>query len=161
MNQNQWKSNQQTPSAARCDNWPPPTSRPMPRHSPSNGYLGKTRHTVLLLSMTLYGMEYFFAPLRSAVRGGVAWETEKALVLCKHSSAVINTPVCYQHCFGHKSKTQHPTDCYEKKIMPPKPDPVQKVKHPIFIQTTNPLSGKKSEMNYEYLKLIKYQSLNS
>lgn len=32
------------------------------------------------------------------------WETE-TLMLCKHYLAIVKTWVCYQRCFGHKSKT--------------------------------------------------------
>ena len=32
-------------------------------------------------------------------------QIEKALMLCKHCSAKARTLVCYQYCFGQKSKT--------------------------------------------------------
>jgi len=97
-----------------------------------NGYLG--RQTPLLwtpapslfflplymLSTTSYGMEYPCGQSGSAVpavppptflctpsplAGGVGWEAEKALTLCKQRSAIIKTSLYYQHYFQHKSKT--------------------------------------------------------
>lgn len=41
----------------------------------------------------------------SLIHWGVEWETEKTLMLCKCYLAIVKTWVCYQHCFGHKSKT--------------------------------------------------------
>ena len=41
-------------------------------------------------------------PTHSWVGGG--WEAEKALAPCKHCSAITKTPLCYQHCFQHKSR---------------------------------------------------------
>jgi len=38
---------------------------------------------------------------------GAEWETEKALMLCKHCWATAKTLVYYQHCFSHTTKTQH------------------------------------------------------
>lgn len=36
------------------------------------------------------------------------WDTEKALMLCRHCSARAKTFVCYQHCFGHKEHSTMP-----------------------------------------------------
>ena len=47
--------------------------------------------------------------------GRAEWETEMALMLCKHCSAKARTLMCYQYCFGHKSKTQHHMSCCEEK----------------------------------------------
>ena len=41
------------------------------------------------------------------------WQIEQALALCKHSPATTETSLCYQHCFGHKSKTQLHMSYYE------------------------------------------------
>ena len=81
--------------------------------------------------MMSYGMEYPFGQLGSAVpaasppsflctpsllAGGVVRETEKALTLCKHCSAITKTSLCYQHCFRHKCKTYSPLLVTMKKI---------------------------------------------
>ena len=73
----------------------------------------------LLLSVTSYDMEYPFGQLGSAVPAvpppsflctpslltdGVVCEAEKTLTLYEHCSAVPKTSLCYQRCFGHKSK---------------------------------------------------------
>lgn len=42
------------------------------------------------------------------------WEKEKALMLCQSCSAADRTPVCYQQCFSHKSKTLHPSSASEE-----------------------------------------------
>ena len=75
---------------------------------------------LLFLSMTSYGVKYPFGQLGSAVpavsppsfpctpsllTGGVEWEAERALTLCKHCSAITKPSLCYQQCFQHKSKT--------------------------------------------------------
>jgi len=39
---------------------------------------------------------------------------EKALVLCKHYSAIATALLCHQHCFSHKPKTQHHMGCCEE-----------------------------------------------
>ena len=72
------------------------------------------------LSMTSCGTEYPCGHLGSAVpavppphsfctpsllTGGVGWEAEQALTLCKHCSAATKSSLYYQHCFQHKSKT--------------------------------------------------------
>lgn len=44
-----------------------------------------------------------------------AWETKKALMLCKHCSAIMKTLVYYQHYFHYISKPQHHTCYYEEK----------------------------------------------
>jgi len=81
----------------------------MPSLSLSSGYLPKTLSPqFLLLSMTLYGMEYPFGRFGSAIQIVsppnflptpsllAGKEKEKALTLCKHSSATAKTPGCYQ-----------------------------------------------------------------
>lgn len=50
----------------------------------------------------------------SPLGGGVGWEAEKDLSLCKCFSAVMKTPLCYQYSLGHKPKTQSPTRYYEE-----------------------------------------------
>ena len=77
---------------------------PLPSSSPS----------ILLLSIMSHGMEYPFGHLASAVpvvsppsflctpsllAGGVGWEGEKALTLCKHCAEVTVASLYYQHCF--------------------------------------------------------------
>ena len=47
----------------------------------------------------------------SLLTGGAMWEAEKALILCKHCSAITKTPLNYQHCFQYKFKTS-PHACY-------------------------------------------------
>jgi len=44
----------------------------------------------------------------------------EALVLCKYSSAIAKTLVCYQHSFGCQCKTQH-----DRKLTLSQPNPVQ------------------------------------
>jgi len=73
-----------------------------------------------LLSVTSRGMEYALGQFGSAVlvasphnflhipnllAEGAEWEKEKALMLCKHCSAIAKPLVCYQCCFSYKSKT--------------------------------------------------------
>lgn len=50
----------------------------------------------------------------SPLTGGLVWEAEKALTLCKYSSAIAKTSLYCQHCFCHKSKTQPHKRYYEK-----------------------------------------------
>jgi len=38
-------------------------------------------------------------------RCGAECETERALALCKHCSALAKTSLCSQDCLGHKCKT--------------------------------------------------------
>lgn len=76
---------------------------------------------LLLLGVTLYGMEYHFVLLGVVVSCPACvpsqflvhsqpthWQeslqAEKASTLCKHYSAIAKTPLCYQHCFQHRSK---------------------------------------------------------
>lgn len=107
--QNEWCKGNRSPS---------PTSRPMPRQSPSNGHLRRQQppwllhlHQFLFLSTTLCSVEeYPFCQFGSAVlalspthllptpslltRRSVCvcvcaeWDTEKALTLCKHCSVI-------------------------------------------------------------------------
>lgn len=89
----------------------------------------KTSAPVMLLSVTLYGMEYLLPQFGSAVgavlppsllttpsllTAGGQSEKQEALNLCKHYSAKAKTLVCYQYCFGRKSETQHRTGCCEE-----------------------------------------------
>lgn len=41
----------------------------------------------------------------------------ECLVLCNHSAAVTDTLVCYQHCVGHWSETQHHRGCCEESLL--------------------------------------------
>lgn len=50
---------------------------------------------------------------------GVEWEAETSSAQCKHCSALTRTPVCYQHCFSHQSKTRHHTGCWEENELHP------------------------------------------
>ena len=102
---------------------------PLPPSSPS----------FILLSIVLYGTEYPFGQLGSAVpavpppsslsspsllTGGVGWEAEKALTLCKHGSAVTKTSPCYQYCSQHKSNAQLLWSyLLWRKLTPPQPKP--------------------------------------
>lgn len=86
----------------------------------TNGYPSSPQSSpyYLLVNIMLYDMEYS-GQFRSAVwcigcipsqtlahtYWGAEWEREKSLILCKYSSAEAKTVVCYQHRFGHKSKT--------------------------------------------------------
>ena len=87
--------------------------------------------SLYMLSMTSYGVGYPSGQLGSAVlagssptflctprllTGGVVWEAEKALTLCKNCSAVTKTSLHYQHCFQHKCKAESPTRAFMKKI---------------------------------------------
>lgn len=109
------------------------------------GWLGKTNvMTLHFLSFLLppdlcakhgYGIEislvpsgvscipsqFLVQPLSlSLFSGGAA----KALALCKHSSAVTKTLLCYQPCVYHKSKTQpHACHCEESKCQKQHTDP--------------------------------------
>lgn len=82
--------------------------------------LEKLPASVLLLSMMLHGMKYFFDQFRSAglavtpssrlptpsvLTEGTEKETEKAFKLCKGCSAIPKPTLCYQHSFGQKCKT--------------------------------------------------------
>ena len=53
--------------------------------------------------------------------------SERALVLCKHHSAVATTPVCYQHPASSQHKTQHHEGCYRGKPILAQPDPIHHV----------------------------------
>lgn len=47
-------------------------------------------------------------PTPSLLASGAEWGgKKKALTMCQHCSAVTATSMCYQHCWGHISKTQH------------------------------------------------------
>lgn len=81
----------------------------------------------------LYGMEYpwlvwvmclFGSPLYllctpNLFSGRTGWETNKALVLCRHYSVTATTSVHYQYCFGQKSKPQDHMSCYEESQLYP------------------------------------------
>lgn len=59
-----------------------------------------------------------FCPTPSyLLRMEAKWEKEKALMLCKHCSAIAKTWVCYKYCFNHKSRKDH-TGCNDKKFHP-------------------------------------------
>lgn len=61
------------------------------------------------------------------------------LMLCKHSSAVTKTLVCYQHCSCHWSKTQHHLGyCEESLLHSSQTQYACKSKH-IFKQASKPL----------------------
>lgn len=86
---------------------------------------------LLLLSMTMYSMEYPYTQFRSFVLAvsaskfscipslatGAEWG--KALVLGKSLLETAKTLVGYQHCFSHKSKIQHQAGSYEQKYLYP------------------------------------------
>ena len=61
-------------------------------------------------------------PPRPTVGGKMS---ERALVLCKHYSAVATIPVCYQHPASSQHKTQYHEGCYRGKPVLAQPDPVQ------------------------------------
>ena len=46
-----------------------------------------------------------FLRILSLLFGGVMWETEQALNLCKYCSTTKKTSLCYQRCFQQESKT--------------------------------------------------------
>lgn len=110
------------------------TRRPMPRHSPSNGYFGKNSLSILLLSIMLRGMEYPFGQLGWAVPTvsslhllPILWDNtvRNSEKLYKHSSAISKIRVCWQYILDHQSKTWHHIVWCEKKLTPSQPDPVQ------------------------------------
>ena len=84
---------------------------------------------LLFLSTTLHGVGHPLGKSESAVlflsppnslcpqplAGRAARGAGNFLALCKHCSAATEQSVCYQLCLGHKSKTQHHTNCYEEK----------------------------------------------
>ena len=87
----------------------------------------------VLLSMTWYGMEYPFGQLELAVlavsppsflcttsllTGGVVWEAEKALMLCKHFSAITKISLYYRHCFFSTNPKHRPILVTMKKRNP-------------------------------------------
>lgn len=91
-----------------------PTSRSMPCLSLSIGYFGRTAHPVFTAKhvITWHGVSIWsvwvlaVSPPRllrtpGLVPGDTEWGTERALALCKHSSAIAKTLLCYQCCFGH------------------------------------------------------------
>ena len=53
-------------------------------------------------------------PRLFAGEGKAEWEKEKALMLCKHCSAIAKTLMCYQQGFNHKSRRQHHAGCREE-----------------------------------------------
>lgn len=55
-------------------------------------------------------------PTPSLLSKGPKWETAKALELYKDCLATAKTSVCYQHCFGHQSRTKHSIGCYEANL---------------------------------------------
>lgn len=103
----------------------------IPSYFLSNIYLPcppKTSALCLLLSMTLYSMEYSFGQLVSTLLSslkflctpnllaeGIEFEKEKIMTLCKHCSAVAKALVCYQHCFSHKKQS---TTSHRRKLTP-------------------------------------------
>lgn len=58
-------------------------------------------------------------PTPKLFTGETEGETEKALMLCKPCSTIAKTLGCYQHFFGHQSKTQHNMGCYEENVLNP------------------------------------------
>lgn len=61
----------------------------------------------------------------SLLTEGPKHEKEKALALCKHSSAIAKTLVCCEHCFIHESKAHHCMGYYEESYSHPHIHPVQ------------------------------------
>lgn len=74
----------------------------------------------------LYDMEYPFSQFGPAVLAvsppptsysplvaGTEGETDKTLELCKHSSVIDKTLVCYQNCLFRNPKQNH-SSCYEE-----------------------------------------------
>lgn len=55
---------------------------------------------------------FWYTP--GSLMGRAGWGAEKPLMLGKHCSAVTKTLMCSQHCFDHKSRTQHRPSCYEE-----------------------------------------------
>lgn len=78
---------------------------------PSWGYLIQLQYNIIAMgySFGYFGScilavsppNLFFTP--NLLDGGAMWETKTSLILCKHSSATTETPVCHQHGLGHKS----------------------------------------------------------
>ena len=99
----------------------------MPGQSLSKGYFGE--HTLLpsfiadhdiiwrAISIWSVGVSYpGFVPSQPLATASLLaveaeQETEKALMLCKHCSAIATMSACYQSCFGHQGKAQHHRDC--------------------------------------------------
>lgn len=78
---------------------------------PSWGYLIQLQYNIIAMgySFGYFGScilavsppNLFFTP--NLLDGGAMWETKTSFILCKHSSATTETPVCHQHGLGHKS----------------------------------------------------------
>lgn len=109
---------------------PPPTSRPVLSQSLSNSHLGSQPPllppSVFIGDMRLHCTEYpllptwvtspgwsppSLSPALTPLVGGAEWETGEAPMLRKHCSAIAKALGSYQHCFSHRSKTQHHTSC--------------------------------------------------
>lgn len=110
---------------------PPPISTSKPSQSVGSGYFGKptsrigAEHDVLWHGISCCSAlvrcpscappNVFLTPVYLLEGQG---EKQNALILCKHCSAIAETLVCYQHWFGHKSKTWHYRGCCEEKLSP-------------------------------------------
>jgi len=80
--------------------------------------------SLCLLSRTSCGVQYPFDQFGATVLAmsvpsllagrHVEREEEKALMSCKHCSAVAKALDCYQHCLPHKFKMQHCMGCSEE-----------------------------------------------
>lgn len=101
---------------------PPPTGRPMSSKSPSNGHLGRqpcllslfftAEHDAKLFEISLLWTPVSFPSCNPSQPPAYTLQRQsgketKPSCLCKHCSAIAKTLVCCQHCFSHKSKTQH------------------------------------------------------
>lgn len=117
---------------------PPSTSKPMPSQSPSSRHPGRQPPSDLLPLLPVFMAEHniddvdyppdqFWSAVPAlcppnllptpCLLTRVRWGGEggkKTLTLCKHCSATTKTPACYQHCFSHRSKTQHRTGCFQE-----------------------------------------------
>lgn len=108
------KKKNKTPKWWKNNHSAPPTKRPIPSHSPNNGCLGKTtphfyclarhhigRSLILVISGQLAWLLPAY-PLRVT-----EWETEKAVMVYKHFSAMVLIAhcllVCYQNSCSHST----------------------------------------------------------
>lgn len=64
-----------------------------------------------------FGQLSWLCPLPVSLLWDLETGKEKALMLCKHCSAIAKTWVCYKYCFNHKSRKDH-TGCNDKKFHP-------------------------------------------